>query len=589
MSDDQSQRAHFQVNPQLARLLGETYRSSEVAIKELIDNAWDAEATQVWILLPAPMTDDPIIIRDNGVGMSGAQIRNEYLNIASDKRKRTGEKTVRLERKIKGRKGIGKFAGLTVANVMELHSVVQGEKYSLRVDKQDIITNEGDLENIPLELRVSTAQDDELGTSIVLTQLDQRLNFPSPDKLREVLVREYGREQNFEILIDGAPLTINDIPGHSSEQTQSLPNAGEAKICFTIHDGKNRPKSPGIILKIGGKVVGKPGFFGLEEDENIPRALVNRVYGEINLPDNEALVTADWGGVNESSRAYQEAQEFIHKSIREQLEKTHKKEMSLQKGRLRQAIDRKLSVLPENRRHFASKAMYRILMRYYGETDEKIETVADVALAAMEHDDYWTVLEAIKEASHGDIEEFAAALGEFGLLNLTHVGLQADRRKQFLDYLQELAEDNTTLEQMMHTALENNLWVLGHNRSLMASNISLKRIVELYCQKRYGDGNASKRPDLLLTEGIDGRHLLIEFKRPSLVIGRGEISQAEEYRDALYSYFDAASSFEIVLLGKQRDPNLSVDNLAHNISVHSYFDLISKARNEVEWLLKSLH
>jgi len=42
--------AHFKIDPRLAALLGETYRSTEQALKELVDNAWDAD--NVWINLP---------------------------------------------------------------------------------------------------------------------------------------------------------------------------------------------------------------------------------------------------------------------------------------------------------------------------------------------------------------------------------------------------------------------------------------------------------------------------------------------------------------------------------------------------------
>ena len=83
--------AHFSVDTRLTRLLGETYRSSEAAIKELVDNAWDADAEHVWISLPSPMTTEPVTVSDDGTGMTANEIRNEYLNIASDKRTRTGE------------------------------------------------------------------------------------------------------------------------------------------------------------------------------------------------------------------------------------------------------------------------------------------------------------------------------------------------------------------------------------------------------------------------------------------------------------------------------------------------------------------
>ena len=63
--------AYFMVNQQLARLLGETYRSSEVALKELVDNAWDADARNVWISLSAPLSKNPLTIIDDGRGMTG--------------------------------------------------------------------------------------------------------------------------------------------------------------------------------------------------------------------------------------------------------------------------------------------------------------------------------------------------------------------------------------------------------------------------------------------------------------------------------------------------------------------------------------
>ena len=53
------QTSSFKVDPRIAEILGESYRSSEQALKELVDNAWDADATRVEIKLPDPMTVDP--------------------------------------------------------------------------------------------------------------------------------------------------------------------------------------------------------------------------------------------------------------------------------------------------------------------------------------------------------------------------------------------------------------------------------------------------------------------------------------------------------------------------------------------------
>ena len=47
-------RSHlrFQVDSRLATLLSQEYSSSERALKELVDNAWDADAERVLVTLP---------------------------------------------------------------------------------------------------------------------------------------------------------------------------------------------------------------------------------------------------------------------------------------------------------------------------------------------------------------------------------------------------------------------------------------------------------------------------------------------------------------------------------------------------------
>ena len=580
--------AYFMVNQQLARLLGETYRSSEVALKELVDNAWDADARNVWISLSEPLSKNPLTIKDDGRGMTEEAVRAEYLNIASDKRKRTGELSPNFKRKIKGRKGIGKFAGLAVAQVMTIETTVNGMTSKLMIDKKKIADTDRDIEKIPLDFEVKAANGQGDGTLIELSALDQQLNFPSAEKIRELLVREYGRELNFTIFVDDDPLTLEDLPGASSRETVSLPNAGNVEVGFTIADSTVNPKLSGLTLKVGGKVVGSPSYFGLEDDEEIPRKLLKKVYGEISVPENDSFVTADWGNANESSIAYQEMCEFVQDLVKKELKTSHTRQMSLQKARLQKAIDDRLAKIPENRRKFAARALNKILQRFYGESDDRIQTIAEVALDAMEFDEYWTVLENIGSASLGDVSDFAVSLQEFGLLELSNIRKQADKRIQFLDYLENLAENAATKEQEVHVALEKNVWVFGLDVSMMSSNITLKRMIKVFCDSKYTGNAAQKRPDLLLSESFDGRYLLIEFKRPSVSIGRKEVAQAEYYRDELSKYLPSNAAFQIMMVGKGRDSNLNVNLLAQNISVHSYKDLISTARSQIFWLINSL-
>lgn len=583
-----TENAHFSVNTRLTRLLGETYRSSEAALKELVDNAWDADARHVWITLPTPLTGDAIVIRDDGSGMTAAEIRGEYLNIASDKRIRSGERTPKYNRKIKGRKGIGKFAGLILADRMEVSTMARGRKCTLIIDKKELLENQNDLEAVPLPFVQNDADGTNGGTEITLSELDPRLNFPTPDRLREVLIHEYGREDSFKVFVDGVQLSVEDVPGATKRTESILPEAGNVALHFTIADGKKLPKAPGIVLKVDGKVVGKPMMFGLDDDEEIPQSLARRVYGEVELTGGDDFVTADWGGVIENSKGFQAAKDYVRSVVKESLRETHARDMTLQKARLQRKINQRLQELPEYRRRFAQDAISRILQRFYGESDERIAVVVDVTLDAIEHDVYWAVLQEINACSHGDVATFAESLEQFGLVELAGIAQQATRRLEFLEHLQRLVETPQTLEKDVHTALEKNLWVLGRHYSTMSSNTTLKRMIETFCQKNFSGPRSAKRPDLLLSQDYGDSFLLIEFKRPSHPISREDIAQAEQYRDDLSPKLSPSTRMEILMVGKGRVTSLNTQNMHESISIKSYEALISAARTELNWLISSL-
>jgi hypothetical protein len=144
----------------------------------------------------------------------------------------------------------------------------------------------------------------------------------------------------------------------------------------------------------------------------------------------------------------------------------------------------------------------KVLRRFYGESEDKIGAIISVVLEAFEKDYYWIVIQNMELSRHQDVETFAKALDQFGLVDIALIGQQARRRLQFLDELDDLIDHPKTLESTMHKALERNLWVFGSQYSIMASNKSLSRIVDNYAAKKYSGSRASKRPDLFLSQNI---------------------------------------------------------------------------------------
>ncbi|ASC65387.1 MULTISPECIES: ATP-binding protein [Pseudomonadota] len=579
-------RAHlrFQVDSRLATLLSQEYSSSERALKELVDNAWDADAEQITILLPKPLSGDPLVIQDDGTGMTEEELRRHYLSIASDRRSRRGERTAGKNRLVKGRKGIGKFAGLMAAAVMTLETRARGRLCCITLRLDDLSQVE-DIEQLNIGLQSDPCGPELHGTTITLSDLHQGLAYPDANRLRQILLQDYGRQDDFAITIDGKRLDVDDVSGSYSEQEEELPSAGKVKLRFSISDGKSGLRQPGITLRVDGKAVGRPGFFGLDQRDDFPSKLLRKLYGEIEADGLRDHITAGWDAAVENSELLREVEGYVQPILREAYEQQYRREIQLAQARLQRAILARLSALPEHKRVFADRAIKKILDKYYGEPESKVEPVVNVLLEAMERSDYRILLEHIAEATPGDVAGVAERLDEFGLAEMAFLVQQATARQVFLDQLDALARDAATTEAVVHKALERNLWVFGPEYSLFSSNSTLRRQVEDVLGETYTGDKANRRPDLLLNENLGGQYLLIEFKRPSHALNHDDYVQAIGYRHELAKYL--GSPIQVLLVGGSRSSDFPTDNREPHVEARIFGQVISTARRQIEWLLRT--
>ena len=584
-----TQSASFRVDPRLAAILGESYSSSERALRELIDNAWDAEATAVHLTLPDILSDAPIIVTDNGSGMKEKELRTDYLNIASPRFSRKGERTPNFLRVVKGRRGIGKFAGLILAETMEVETKAHGTCTRLTISKSAILGATKDLEQVRLPVDAQPCPPKEHETTVTLRNLNPSLNFPKVDKLREILAGDYGRETDFAIFLNGERVFRHDIQGKTFTKEILLPNGQIAVATYTIAEKPVPGSKAGIILRVGGKSIGRPHLFGLEHDEMLSDRSKRRVVGEINLPPDSLELTAAGGDVIESDKSFEHLANVIQEDVRQSLEETHTSEVNLAKARWVQMMNRRLENVPEHRRAIVEERLNKLISRSYqeGEKEERITVLVSLVLDAMELDEYWTVCREIQEAEKVDVFHFADALEKFGLCDLAFIAQQAKRRMEFLDYLDRLASDPKTTEQQMHHALQNSLWVFGPEYSLMASNEQLQSIIREYADQRYEGPDAKNRPDLFLAGNILKQHLLIEFKKPSDAVGRDAEAQAKKYADTLTGRL--GMSLQILIIGGEVDPRLQDEYTGKKTSFAAYRTAIATARRQLDWLIEQLN
>ena len=169
----------YQINidKKVLRLLGaQLYGDTPSIISELVQNAYDADASAVWITFntASPST---VIVQDNGIGMSPDEINSRFLNIGQDRR--TAYPTSPSGRKVLGRKGIGKLAVFSLAKIIDVFSVQNKQVAACRLDFDNITLHNGNPETLdesqnPIEADFLSATGS--GTKIVLRNIQKDIS-----------------------------------------------------------------------------------------------------------------------------------------------------------------------------------------------------------------------------------------------------------------------------------------------------------------------------------------------------------------------------------------------------------------------------
>ncbi len=148
----------FRVKPRLLRLLGDQLiRDANLAVFELVKNAYDADATKCSVKLEYP--DNParakIEIEDNGYGMSEEVIRNAWMVIATDFRatqRASNTHTPRFKRFPLGEKGLGRLSVHKLGKFIRLITRVRGGEELLVEFDWERLENAEDLHEANVKL-----------------------------------------------------------------------------------------------------------------------------------------------------------------------------------------------------------------------------------------------------------------------------------------------------------------------------------------------------------------------------------------------------------------------------------------------------
>lgn len=214
----------FEISLTVLNHLGrQLYRNFITILGEAISNAWDADATNVWIVIDRENSTMSIV--DDGIGMTPRELQNRFLKIGYTKRGIKGKNTKSFKgRPYIGAKGIGKLALLSCAKRVSIMSRKQNferEPAGCLIDNQQLdeaIQQDQTAGSFPLPSPDSRASQNLInhnithGTSLFfdnLKPLNNRDGF-----LRRALAMSFRFtlvDQSFTIHYNGTPVTIGEL------------------------------------------------------------------------------------------------------------------------------------------------------------------------------------------------------------------------------------------------------------------------------------------------------------------------------------------------------------------------------------------
>jgi hypothetical protein len=253
MPDQPLQNSLFE-DDYLLRELGQVAHVPQVALTELVANAWDAGATRVELILPAEISGT-LTVTDNGHGMTPAQFKKRWMTLRYDRLKHQGPDVEfpsgrhARPRRAYGRNGIGRHGLLCFADEYEVQTWC-GEVLATFV----VGTESGPS---PFVLRSETlGQRNGSGTQLSVRVMRK---LPDADEILTVLAARFVHDPEFEVRVNGVQRSFNEIEGRVSEEVLDL-GAGRSATVIVIDSTQLNHSSvhQGIAFWVQRRLVAAP-------------------------------------------------------------------------------------------------------------------------------------------------------------------------------------------------------------------------------------------------------------------------------------------------------------------------------------------
>ena len=557
-AENQPLELHLTVLGRTLEHLGtQMYKRRDVALAELVANAWDANATRVQLKVPDDEYDQATSryeIIDDGTGMTAAAVQNAFLVIG---RNRRTDGHVDTGRAVMGKKGIGKLAGFGMANVMEITTWVGNEATHFVLDLTKLKTSDGQAEKMRVEGQNIARPywvKSPSGTRIVLRVL-KHSTAPDLDKLVESLARR------FSIGIRGAmTISVNgiDVGEPNLEMDIRFPDSGDftedvggGNIVRYHYGFTSKPiKSPelrGFTIYVRGRTAQAPPYFFDVEGTASGQHSTKYVTGSIEADflddgDDEAsdVISTDRQHIDwelpfaANLHAWGDA--LARKALREcaDLKGTRLKDWLM----LEPSIQPRIKKLDPSAEKQISK--FLIILGKAEPDEQRAIELADALVQAYEYRHFHDVIAMIETAS-SDPDQLASLLGnlhEWKVLESRAILEIVRGRLGILDKFREMVVNDapetksSVSSDNMHDLLAQYPWILNPEWQVLSEEKTISKQLTAWNCADIDDEDKRLRYDFLALAD-EKRLVIVEIKRSGHSVTLDELQRLEQYMQRL--------------------------------------------------------
>lgn len=594
------------------------YQSPVAAIAEMIANAWDADASVVDVKLPERLGKGmEIVIKDDGIGMTYDECQNHYLDVGRNRRVSGNTSKSPTGRPLLGRKGIGKFAGFGIADIICVDTTSQttGERTVFELDLRKLrgesyANTDGFripvLEKMPPteEKRASHGTEIRL-KNLKLTQVRRAGPF-AKSMSRRFLITQHS--DTFKVRINGEELPEHtdidsqiefDFPSQCTSEEKNILGVKEQEDGWgkdTVGKGVVKwrirfTKTPidvdefrGVSVFCGAKVAQTPFFFNLSGGVSGQHGL-QYMTGVIRADYldrlKEDIITTERQRLNWENNEARKLQEWGKTKVKQLLtiwkERRAESKLKMLDART-SSFSERLNKFPPSEKKVVGNALRKIAS-IEALDDGQFETLSNSMLTAWEGGRLKELITNISEVQSMDEQSLLGILSEAQVLSALQVAEAVKAKLDIINGLRKRIEARE-LENAVRDYIAKNPWLLSPQWEIFTKERSINHIVEYAADKAQSTDSKEGRGrvDLVLSSG--NQLLVIEFMRPGSTVDRDHLNRFEKYIDIIRERVKGNSDLEFSRI----DGLLVADNLSKPEGISGLIDRLSQSNMQcLEW------